>query len=147
MRKVKERIRHLLRLNTTPHEIALGVALGVFIAILPLYGFHTLLVLIFALMVPRANKIAILAGTNISLPPTLPFITWAGYGIGNFFLGGGYPPIGWQMFKDIDRQSIFNLYYPLFLGSVALGLASGFIFYFITLFFFRWKRRKHKKIC
>lgn len=127
-----------------PWEIALGVAIGVFIAILPLYGFHTLLVVIFALLIPHANKIAILVGTNISLPPTLPFITWAGYSIGRLLLGDKYPAMSWQMFKNFSRRSIFDFYYPLFVGSVILGLGCALIFYFVTLFFLKWKRRNKK---
>ncbi|MBC8436621.1 MAG: DUF2062 domain-containing protein [Candidatus Omnitrophica bacterium] len=146
MKRLKERIVGLLKLNTTPHEIALGVGIGVFIAILPLYGFHTLLVILFAIMIRRANKIAILVGTNISLPPTLPLITWAGYSIGKLFLGDSYPALNWQIFKNFDRQSIFNLYYPLFLGSVVLGLSCAFIFYLIILFFLK-RRERHRKIC
>ncbi|MFH0763010.1 MAG: DUF2062 domain-containing protein [Candidatus Omnitrophota bacterium] len=145
MKKLKERILHLLKSNTTPHDIALGVSLGVFIAILPLYGFHTLLVVLFALMIPRANKIAIVVGTNISLPPTLPLITWAGYSIGRLLLNGGYPVMNWQMFKSFNRHNIFSFYYPLFVGSVVLGLACAMAFYFITLSFLKWKRRDNKR--
>jgi uncharacterized protein (TIGR03546 family) len=146
MKKLKERILHLLKTNTAPHDIALGVAIGVFIAILPLYGLHTVLVILFALMIPRANKIAILIGTNISLPPTLPFITWAGYSIGRFLLADGYPAMSWQMFKNFSRHNIFSFYYPLFLGSVILGLGCAFIFYFITLIFLKCRQGGDKKI-
>jgi uncharacterized protein (DUF2062 family) len=126
-----------MRLNNTPHEIALGVSIGVFIAILPLYGFHTLLVLIAAVLVRPANKIAILAGTNISLPPTLPFITWAGYEIGRAILGGKFPPLGWLDFKNITLEKIASLYPALFLGSFILGISCAIIFYFLTFLLVR----------
>ncbi len=42
---LKEWIKRLLKLHSSPYEIALGVAIGVFIAILPLYGLHTVLVI------------------------------------------------------------------------------------------------------
>ena len=76
--------------DNDPSEVALGVAIGVFIAILPLYGLHTILVLTAAFFIRRANVIAMLVGTNISLPPTVPFITWAGYNIGRLMLGNKY---------------------------------------------------------
>ncbi len=144
MKKLKEKVLALLKMNTSPGEIALGIAIGCFIAILPLYGFHTLLVVIFALLIPHANKIAILVGTNVSLPPTLPFITWGGYGIGRFLLGDKYPAMSWEMFKGISRRSIFDFYYPLFVGSVVLGLGCALLLYLITYFFFKWKRRDKK---
>lgn len=73
---IKQRFLALLKMHNSPREIALGVSLGVFIGVTPLYGFHTLLVILFALAVKKANKIAILIGTNISIPPTMPFLTW-----------------------------------------------------------------------
>jgi uncharacterized protein (TIGR03546 family) len=134
LKKIKQIFFKALRLNNTPHEIALGVSIGVFIAILPLYGLHTLLVVIFAMMIPHANKIAILLGTNISLPPTVPFITWVGYEIGRFFLNKSYPPFNLAYFTKINFQIIKDLYLPLFIGSFILGIISAIIFYFIALF-------------
>jgi uncharacterized protein (TIGR03546 family) len=133
-RKFKKIIVKLFRLNNTPKEIALGMALGVFIGILPFYGFHTLLVLIVIALVRRANKIAVLAGTNISLPPTLPFITWTAYDIGRFVLQRGYPPLCWADFKNISLESIRYRFYPLFIGSLILGLMLAVLFYFLTYF-------------
>jgi len=144
MKKLKEKIIALLKLNNSPTEIALGVAIGCFISILPLYGFHTLLCVLFALMIPHANKIAILVGTNVSLPPTLPFITWGGYSIGRALLGDKYPPMGWEMFKSFSRRSIFDFYYPLFVGSVVLGLGCALVLYFATFFIFKYRRRKRE---
>ena len=146
-RKVKRAILRLLVMNNTPHDIALGTSIGVFIAILPLYGFHTLLVLIAALLVRRANKIAILVGTNISLPPTLPFITWAGYEIGRFILGNKLPPLRWEDFKGITFQKILVFYPPLFLGSLILGFTCAVIFYLVTFFIIKNinKRREHAR--
>ena len=145
MKKIKEKILALLKQNTAPSEIALGVAIGCFIAILPLYGFHTLLCVLFALLIPHANKIAILIGTNVSLPPTLPFITWAGYTIGRSLLGDKYPAMNWQMFRNFTRHNIFDFYYPLFAGSVILGLGCALILYFVTFFFCRYRQRNKKR--
>ena len=138
-----ERLRRLIALHNSPEEIALGVAIGVWIAVMPLYGFHTILVIIFAFLVRKANKIAILLGTNISLPPTVPFITWAGYEIGRMFLRGGYPPLNWQAFKGFTYKSIFKFYYPLLLGSFVLGMGCAILFYFLTLWFVKRRRRLH----
>ena len=146
--KIKRIIVKLLRLNNSPPEIALGVAIGVFIAILPVYGLHTVLVVIAAILVRPANKIAILAGTNISLPPTLPFITWAGYEMGRFILRNGYPALNWADFKNVNFQKILDIYPTLFAGSVVLGLICAVIFYFLTLNFvikFKEKRAAAKE--
>ncbi len=142
--KIKKSLVKLLRLHSSPHEIALGTAIGVFIAILPVYGLHTIMVIIAALLVRPANKIAILLGTNISLPPTVPFITWAGYEIGRFILKGGLPPLTWADFKQVSLQKIMSMYKPLFLGSVILGIICAIVFYFIAFFVAKRLRKKRK---
>ena len=151
IKKIEADVIHLLTLNSTPHGIALGVSLGVFIAITPTYGLHTLLVVVAAFLVPRANKVAILLGTNISLPPTLPFITWGGYEIGRFILRGDYPVMDGVYFRHLSHLSVWgilkaikDLYVPLFVGSVVLGLICGAIFYIITFFVVRAIKNRKK---
>jgi len=143
---LKERFFRLLRLNNSPPEIALGIAIGVFIAILPLYGFHTILVIIAALLIRRANKIAILLGTSISTVFTFPFITWGGYSIGRKILGNDYPPLQWQTFKYFSFKALLHFYYPLFIGSVILGLALAAVFYFITFWFMMRRKKAHESM-
>ena len=97
----------VLKAHNAPHQIALGVAMGCFIAILPLYGFHTILCVIAALLIPKANKLAILLGTNVSLPPTVATITWTAYDIGRSFVGNGlYAPLSWEYFRNFKISKI-----------------------------------------
>jgi len=137
---LNERLIRLFKYNNSPREIALGVGIGVFIAILPLYGLHTALVIIAAVLIRRVNKIALLVGTNVSLPPTVPFITWFGYNIGRFLLGKDYPALRWSDFRHFNPKSFAHFYYPLFIGSVIEGLICAVVFYFLTLWFM--ERRK-----
>ncbi len=130
---IKRKILALVRLNNTPHEIAFGTAIGVFIGITPLYGFHTILVILLAMLIPRANRIAILSGSNISIPPTAPFISWAGYEIGRFILKEDYPAIIPASLKGITYKEIESILFPLFAGSFVLGLIGSFICYFAVL--------------
>lgn len=149
--EIKAKFLHLLSQNNTPHGIALGVAIGSFIAVTPTYGLHTALFLLAAWLVPRANKAAIFLGTNISLPVTLPFITWAGYKIGQFVLKEKYPDLDWAYFRHLSHLSIpdilneiKNLYFPLFVGSVVLGLICAVVLYtavFLLACSFQQKKR------
>ena len=139
---LKEKILKLLKFNNTPQEIALGVGIGAFIAIMPVYGLHTVLVIIAALLIPRVNKIALLIGTNVSLPPTVPFITWIGYSIGRFILGKGYPAFDFSDFKNFNPKNLMDCYYPLFIGSIIEGLICGVILYFLTVAFIKRRRAK-----
>lgn len=130
---LKKWVQKLITFNNAPREIALGIAIGVFIGITPLYGFHTLLVILVAMFIPRTNKIAILAGSNISIPITAPFISWAGYSIGRLILGAEYSDIHPSALKNITYADISHILYPLFLGSLILGLISSILIYLIAL--------------
>jgi len=123
----------LVKINNTPENIALGVAIGIFIGVTPLYGFHTVIVIIMAMLIPRTNKIAILIGSNISIPPTAPFISWGGYWIGRFILGNQYPAIEWTYLKHFRYSNIREILLPLFLGSFILGLILAVCSYFVIL--------------
>jgi uncharacterized protein len=124
----------LIRQNSSPHQIALGASIGAFISVLPLYGLHTVLVILAMFMVRSANKIALVLGTNLSLTPTLPFITWGAYEIGRFMHKGDLPPINWEFFKTISLQKVINIYWPLFTGSLVLGLICAAVIYGLTYF-------------
>ena len=132
IKRIKTSITQLLIINNTPHGIALGVSLGIFIAITPTYGFHTFLVIAAAFLIRQANKMAILLGTNISLPLTLPFITWGGYEIGRFILDGDYPALNEAYFSNLSHLSIWGilniLKSSLFPGEGAGGPSSGMLY-------------------
>jgi uncharacterized protein (TIGR03546 family) len=133
-----------LKAHHTPHEIALGIAIGSFIAVLPLYGLHTVLCVLAIILIPKANKIAIFLGTNISLPPTIPVITWTAYDIGRFLLADKrYPPLSWEYIRNFKIERLSEFYYPLFIGSLVLGLICAVVFYFITLAVVNYCRKKH----
>jgi uncharacterized protein len=124
----------LLRQNSSPHQIALGAGIGAFISVLPLYGLHTVLVILAMFAVRSANKIALFLGTNLSLTPTLPFITWGAYEIGRFMHKGNLPPLNWEFFKTLSWQKVVNIYWPLFTGSLVLGLICAVVIYGLTYF-------------
>jgi uncharacterized protein (TIGR03546 family) len=132
-KEILTRVVGVFKAHQEPHEIALGVAIGCFIAVLPLYGLHTLLCIGVALLIPRANKLAILLGTNVSLPPTVPIITWTGYDIGRFLLSDKhYPPLSWEYFRNFSISRVSEFYYPLFVGSVVLGILCAAVAFLVT---------------
>ena len=142
--KFKKILSKLVHLNNTPAEIALGIAIGVFIATLPIYGLHTLILLLAALIVRKANKIAMLVGTNISLPPTVPFITWAAYEIGRAIIDPKLAPLTWNDFRNINLPAIAEKYPVLFVGSVVLGAVCAVAAYILTFFIVRAYQRKKR---
>ena len=134
----------VLKEHHDPHGIALGVAVGAFIGILPLYGLHTVLCVVALLLIPRANKLAILLGTNVSLPPTVATITWTAYDIGRILLvNKRYPPLSWEYLKNFKVERVSEFYYPLFIGSIVLGLLVAVVLYIITWVVAERFRKRH----
>ncbi len=132
----------VLHVDDTPHRIALGVALGVFIAWTPTVGFQMVLTLLAATLL-GANKLVGLPFTWISNIVTAPAIYfWCNYNIGMKFLGGNYPapdfewPAGgsWWFEVWVNRvqefwEATWQAFLPIWLGSLVMGVVLGLVSY------------------
>lgn len=78
--------RRLMRVRATPHEVALGCAVGVFAACTPFLGFQILLAVLLAVML-RVSIPAAILGTFIGNPLSWPAIWSASYIAGAYILG------------------------------------------------------------
>ena len=83
-------VHHILHTDDSPSRIARGVAIGMFMAWLPLMGLQMLLVLAFSFIF-RANKVVGLPVVWISNPFTLGPIYYPGYLLGSALLRS--PPV------------------------------------------------------
>ncbi len=139
----------LHRLAAHPHDIALGVAWGVFISFTPLLGFHlilaTLLCIIFG-----GSKVASWIGTIIGNPATFPIFFWTDYQIGAWLLRmnrDGDLSIFDAEWESIEMffQQIWPIYAPTMLGGILLGGVVGAGFYYATYQFVDLSRRRRKR--
>ncbi len=69
-----------------PKKKALSIALGIFIGLSPLWGFHTIIVLFLAVLF-RLNKVIAFAFSNISIAPLIPFVIFLDVRVGDLVLG------------------------------------------------------------
>jgi uncharacterized protein (DUF2062 family) len=128
--------QRILRLNGSPHVIAMGFAAGLFVAWSPFFGFHYLLAIACAFIV-RGNILAAVLGTTIGNPLTLPAMWALNYKLGEFLLGESHaplppPPGGRGGFAEESLHAILPILKPMLLGSIPLGLVSGAISYFVV---------------
>jgi len=72
--------------SDSPRKKALSIALGLFVGLSPFWGLQTLIV-IGAAFLFRLNKAIAFAFSNISLPPLIPFILYAGVQVGIWVTG------------------------------------------------------------
>lgn len=124
-------IQPVLRLNDSPHSLALGVTMGVFVAFTPTVGIQITIVVILGTLL-RANRIAAVAMTWISNPVTMIPMYYAYYLLGLFVLrrdgidreqfnelcrlGDGRS--SWQFVADIFHR----LGAPLWIGSLIIAV-------------------------
>jgi uncharacterized protein len=127
-------VYRLRRLSATPHAIALGFAVGAFIAVTPYIGTHMVMAALIAWAI-GGSMVAAVLGTFLGNPLTYPFFWFASYKIGNIMLGAH----GTKKHIDLSHgifQSSFDKLWPILkpmaLGSIPLGLAIAAGFYFLV---------------
>ncbi len=148
----------LLSLNDTPHDIALGLALGIYVGFLPLMGVQMAVVLVVVLPFRKANKVAAIAGVWISNPvtviPLYAFIYW----VGTFFYRKE-ALLSYKIFKDkvgeileltgfIDKTAAFlglgaDIFIPMYIGGSFAGVIAGIITYFVARKFIIYYRKSN----
>lgn len=121
-------------------KLAKSVALGLFIGVIPIWGWQ--IVTAFGLAhLFRLNKFVAVTASNISLPPMLPFIIFLSYIIGGWVLGTNISNInysaglGFQWFKENLVQYV--------LGSLILGIMLAVVFGPISYLLLHFFRKKH----
>jgi 2-polyprenyl-3-methyl-5-hydroxy-6-metoxy-1,4-benzoquinol methylase/uncharacterized protein (DUF2062 family) len=103
----------------TPWRAAFSVALGVFIGVLPIYGFHILVIV--ALCVPlRLDAAVAYLAANISIPPMAPILTIAAIQLGSRTLHGHFVPLTVDAARALARHP-GPLVGSLAVGSIELG--------------------------
>jgi uncharacterized protein (DUF2062 family) len=135
-RILKDYIVRLSKKGLTPHEIALGVAVGIFIAFIPLFGTHTITAIVLASLL-RVNTLIVLLGTQISNPLTLPVQLFVSAEVGSVILNG----------KFLDITSSHELSYllghyllPIIVGGLILGIVGSGLSYLLVKGFFHRKQ-------
>jgi uncharacterized protein (DUF2062 family)/trans-aconitate methyltransferase len=114
----------LLREGLEPGRAAAAVFLGIFIGIVPIYGFQTLAAIGVALLF-RLNKPLTVASTFINNPLFLPLIIFSSVELGCFLRVGSFQPLKLsaliEMRTHINKEQLFIWA----IGSVALGILVG----------------------
>jgi len=91
-------VQNVLHADDPPHRLALGVAIGLFIAFTPTIGFQSALVVALAWAF-GANKLVGLPLVWISNPATFVPIYYPCYRLGRWVLGG--EPVSWKWWKEL----------------------------------------------
>ncbi|PIE74860.1 MAG: hypothetical protein CSA18_02820 [Deltaproteobacteria bacterium] len=147
MKKLKIFLLKLSFLDGSNHNIALGAAVGIFIAVTPTIPFHTAFAIVLASLV-RGSKIAAAISVWFSNPVTIPFFYAGSYYAGIKLLGINHSEIDLiyslleQLQSDItihekiDAIILFfeaelPVFYAMLAGGAVLGIIPAIASYFI----------------
>lgn len=132
-RSLRHLYKKVLRIKSSPHDIAVGMALGVFVGLLPIIPLQAVAVLLLALVL-RCSKLAALIGTLVTNPLTIPFFYLLMLKIGRFFLSesrGRLNPEHWTIGELL--QTGWHFYGSMLLGGFLIAIPSALTAYFLTL--------------
>jgi uncharacterized protein (DUF2062 family) len=138
-RSLRYLTKRLLRLRGSPHSVAAGFAAGVFIAFLPIPGFHLPIAALAAWLI-AGDVVASALGSTVGNPLTWPAIWGATYELGRFILDGHQAgpapaPHFAHMLHSMHLSELWDpLLKPMLLGAIPLGLAAAVVSYFVTRF-------------
>ena len=147
---MRENLGRLTSLKDPPHTIAIGVAVGMFFGLIPLWGVKTLLALGVARLLRGSVVAAAIAVTlhDIALP-LLPLLLRSEYDVGYWLLSHphGLPPKLRMSHQSpaiwFHWSTFFTIGQPLLLGSFVLAAPVSVATYFITLALVkRWRSRR-----
>ncbi len=126
--KIKHHFYEILRIKTTPHEIALGFAIGTFIEILPaFFGIDYLLALLVILIYPKVSKISLFGAIIILNAIILYPIHVLNYYIGNLIFQGQSA----VYFNITFWDNLFNVSRRFLVGSLITAPIISTITYFV----------------
>jgi uncharacterized protein (DUF2062 family) len=122
--RARKFVTFLLKEKLDPVHAAAAVFSGIFIGILPIYGFHALAAVGVALLF-KLNKPLTLAGTFISNPLLQPFIVFSSVELGCLLYRGSFQRLTLPELAAASTHLNREQIVIFIIGSVALGLILG----------------------
>ncbi len=137
----------IFRINDSPHKIAAGFGLGVFLGILPATGVIAAIILSVFLRINRAS--AILGSVITNTWVTIPFF-FMSIQIGAKLSGSTPESIKAEwilLFQDFHWAKLMEgaaqkIFIPIVLGYIFLSLCAGVLAYLIALAVTSWMQRR-----
>lgn len=121
----------ILGSGDSPKVKSLSLALGVFIGIIPIWGFQTVAVLFLAVSF-KLNKLLAFAASNVSIPPMIPIIVISSLYLGGLFTNHNIDQEEYSNVVDFKNHLIEYLLGSFVLATTA-AILVGTISYFILI--------------
>ncbi|HQW84323.1 MAG TPA: DUF2062 domain-containing protein [Ferruginibacter sp.] len=130
---------HLFNPHHSTQLKAMSVAFGIFMGIIPIWGFQ-LVTAIFLAILFKLNKPLVIIAANISVPPLIPLIIYLSYKLGAFWMGTNATTFVFS--KSITLDSIKNNLVQYIFGSITLAVCAAIVFGLLTFIFLKLTEKK-----
>lgn len=134
-------VRRILAIDDTPHSIALGTAIGMFVACTPTFGVRIAIVALIALATRRwlyFNRSVAVLTTCLSNPVTTVPLYYFDYWVGTRFVAGAASRDDFARVLDYDGLAewwsalhwlLVDVGTPLLVGSIVVASAAAALTY------------------
>ena len=122
---------------------SVSVAFGIFMGILPIWGFQ-LVSAIFLAVLLRLNKGLVIVFANISIPPMIPLIIYASYRFGAFWMPANAQVI--SLTKTLSLSAIRYNFKQYLAGSISLAITAGLVTGLITYLLLQLFSKKNQAV-
>jgi uncharacterized protein (DUF2062 family) len=148
---LREKVGRLLSLKDPPQAIAVGMAVGMFFGLIPLWGLKTLLALAVTRLLRGSIVAAVIAVTlhDVVLPVMPLLLRWE-YDVGYWLLSHPHalPPRLHMSHQNpaiwFHWSTFFTVGQPSLLGSLVLAVPVGVVTYYVTLALVKqWRRKRN----
>lgn len=113
---------HLLNPQESNAKKSLSIGFGVFMGIVPVWGFQMVVALILAALF-RLNKVLVIVAANISIPPVIPLIIFGSFMMGRIWMGEESSALLFS--KQITLETIQQNVVQYLYGSITLAVVAG----------------------
>lgn len=140
LQKLKSLYHSLIHSHATPEEVAWGFALGIFVAMTPTLGLHTIIVIALAALLKK-NEIAAVIGVWVVNPVTLFPVFYFIYKVGLWILRE-------PARRELRPESLTDFFHlggklvaPLWAGGIVVGLISALVSFYLVKWIYPYLRK------
>jgi glycosyltransferase involved in cell wall biosynthesis len=129
--------RHILHSQDSTAKITLSVMLGVFMGIVPIWGYQLITAISLAYLF-RLNKFLVIVAAQISIPPLIPVILYLSFVTGSIILGHG---THLHLVSPVTLEFVKNNLFQYVIGSIVLAIILSLFFGLVMYSFMKLIRK------
>jgi glycosyltransferase involved in cell wall biosynthesis len=130
--------KHVLQTGDSMAKITLSVMFGVFMGIVPIWGYQLITAIALAHLF-KLNKLIVIVAANISIPPMIPFILYLSYVTGGIIVSGENTLV---FSHEITFAWVRDNLFQYIIGSMAFAVVAAVFFGFLTFVLLKVFRKK-----